>query len=141
MKDYELIFDKYKEYLQSNSKYSPNVVKYNSNAISMFPTVVCTLSNWIETDNATIDKIEYYDQYYFTINIYTKDKTKGSNIVTASQVISEELSELTTQFFGNVLNMKRTRHSPEPNLDTSILRVVIQYQCLIGNARKNIIRR
>lgn len=141
MKEYELIFDKYKEYLQENSQYSPIVVKYSSNTVSKFPTVVCTLSNWINTDNATVDMLEYYDEYYFTINIYTKDKTKGTNIVTTSQVISEELSELTTQFFEKILNMKRTRHSPQPNLDTSILRVVIQYQCLIGNVRKNIIRR
>lgn len=141
MNEYEYIFDKYKEYLVNNSKYSPTVVKYNNNTVSKFPTVVCTLSNWVDTDNVTIDKIENYQQYYFTINIYTKDKTKGSNIVTTSQVISEELSELTTQFFGKILNMKRTRHSPEPNLDTSVLRVVIQYQCMIGNARGNIIRR
>lgn len=141
MNEYEYIFDKYKEYLLENSSYSPTVVKYNNNTVSKFPTVVCTLSNWVDTDNVTIDKIESYQQYYFTINIYTKDKTKGSDIVTASQVISEELSELTTQFFGKILNMKKTRHSPEPNLDTSVLRVVIQYQCMIGNARGNIIRR
>ena len=141
MKEYELIFDEYKKYLQSKSQYSPNVVKYNNNTVSKFPTVVCTLSNWVDTDNATVDRIEYYDQYYFTINIYTKDKTKGSSIVTASQVINEELGELTIQFFERALNMKRTRYSPEPNLDTSVLRVVIQYQCMIGNTRKNIIRR
>ena len=141
MEDYEKIFDLYKQYLLANSKYSPIVVKYNNNEVSKFPTVVCTLSNWVNTDNATLEKIEYYDEYYFTINIYAKDKTKGTNIVTASQVIIEELSELTTQFFGNKLNMKRTRHSLEPNLDASILRLVIQYQCMIGNAKKNIIRR
>ena len=140
MEDYEKIFKLYKEYLQENSKYSPIVVKYNNNTMSKFPTVVFSLSNYVDTDNATIDMIEYYEQYYFTIDIYTKDKVNGTNIVTASQVISNELGELTKEFFKK-LNMKRTRYTPAPNLDTSILRLIIQYQCMVGNARKNIIRR
>lgn len=140
MSDYDKIYNLYKEYMQKNSKYSPIVTKYTTNTISKFPTIVFSLNNDVDTDNATIDKIEYYEQKYFTINIYTKDKVNGTNIVTTSQVISDELGELTKEFF-NKINMKRTRYSPEPNLDTSILRLVIQYQCMIGNARKNIIRR
>ena len=78
---------------------------------------------------------------HFKIDIYTKNKTQGANIVTASQVINEELSRLTMEFFGGKLNMKKTLNKPTPNLDTEILRKTIQYQCLIGNARGNIIRR
>jgi hypothetical protein len=37
--------------------------------------------------------------------------------------------------------MKKTLDNPTPNLDTSILRRTINYQCLIGNIRGNIIRR
>lgn len=138
---YEETFAKFKKFIQDNSAYNPNVVKYNSNDISKFPNITFYMTNNINTDIGSVDRIEKYDAIYFTINIYTKDKQNNNNIMTASQVINDELSILTTQFFGNIMGMKKTQDSPEPNLDTSILRKVIQYQCYLGNVRKNIIRR
>ena len=137
---YDLIFEKYKYFIEQNSIYSPRVVKYYTNTSTYFPIISLTLSNDTHTDNATIDKIEYYDEHYYTIDIYTQNKTRGANIVTASQVINDELTKLTIQFFDQ-LNMRRTLCRPTPNLDKSVLRKTIQYQCLVGNARKNIIRR
>jgi hypothetical protein len=138
---YEQIFDAYKEFIENNSQYNARVVKYNTNTSTYFPLITCVLSDNRDTDYCTIDKIERYEEFYFTIDIYTKDKTKGANIQVASQIINDELSKLTIQFFGEKLNMKKTLNKPTPNLDTSILRKTIQYQCLIGNARGNIIRR
>lgn len=138
---YETIFAKYKEFMKDHSLYSPSVVKINNNKVSKFPTIVFSMTNNIDSNNGTVDRIERYDALYFTINIYTKDKIDGANITTASQVINNELSILTTQFFGNVMGMKKTQDIPTPNLDTSILRKTIQYQCLRGNVRGNIIRR
>ena len=138
---YEKMFAQYKDFIENNSIYKPSVVKYNNNMASKFPTIVFYMSNNTNTDNGTVDRIEKYEAIYFTINIYTKDKTKGTSIVTTSQVINNELSKLTTQFFGNMIGMKKTLDSPQPNLDTSILRKVIQYQCLRGNAKGDIIRR
>lgn len=137
---YELIFDEYKKFIEENSKYGTKVVKYNTNTSSHFPLVTCILSNQIDTNECTIDYIERYEAYYFTIDIYTKDKTIN-NVPVASQVINNEICDLTTLFFGEKLRMKKTLSKPTPNLDTSILRRTIQYQCLIGNARGNIIRR
>lgn len=136
---YEEIFDRYKKFIEENSKYNTRVVKHNTNTSTYFPIVCCVLSNNIDTDYATNDKIEYYEGFYFTIDIFTKDKTIDGQKV-ASQVISDELTKLTIHFFGE-LNMKRTLNRPTPNLDTSILRRTLQYQCLIGNVRGNIIRR
>lgn len=138
---YDTIFSEYKDYIIANSKYSPRVVKTNSNVSSYFPLVSCVLSDNTDTDHCTNDRIEKYEAFYFTINIYTKDKTKDANVVEASEIINEELSRLTMQFFGGKLNMKKTQNRPTPNLDTSVLRKTIQYQCLIGNIRGNIIRR
>jgi hypothetical protein len=138
---YDEIFNAYKEYMETNSKYNVKVVKYNTNTSTYFPLVTCVLNNNIDTDYCTIDMIERYEAFYFTINIYTKDKTKGANIQVASQVINDELSALTQKFFGEKLNMKKTLNQPTPNLDISVLRKTIQYQCLIGSARGNIIRR
>ena len=136
---YEEIFDRYKKFIEENSQYNTRVVKHNTNTSTYFPLVTCELSNNIDTDYCTNDKIEYYEGFYLTINIYTKDKTIN-NIKVASQLISDELTKLTIHFFGE-LNMKRTLNRPTPNLDISVLRRTIQYQCLIGNVRGNIIRR
>lgn len=138
---YEEIFERYKKFIEDNSKYNAKVVKYNTNTTSYFPIITCVLSDFKDTDNCTIDKIEYYNSFFFTINIYTKDKTKGANIKTSAQVINTELTKLTIEFFGEIMNMKRTLCRPTPNLDDSIVRQTIQYQCLIGNARGNIVRR
>lgn len=137
---YEEIFDRYKKFIEENSQYNARVVKYNTNTSTYFPIITCTLSNNMDTDHCTLDKIEYYESFYFTINIFTKDKTiEGTKV--ASNEINKELCKLTTYFFGDKMNMKKTLYRPTPNLDTSILRVTIQYQCLIGNVRGNIIRR
>lgn len=138
---YDKIFKEFKEFVETNSKYGARVVKYNTNTSSYFPLITCVLSNNTDTDYCTNDRREKYEAFYFTIDIYTKNKTKGANVVTASEIINEELSNLTLQFFGGKLNMKKTLNRPTPNLDTSILRKTIQYQCLIGNIRGNIIRR
>lgn len=137
---YDKIFKDFKDYIESNSKYSPRVVKYNTNTSTYFPIVVCTLSNTISTDYCTNDKIEYYDEHYYTIEVYTKDKVNGTNITVSSQIINEELTKLSIEFFEKI-NMKRTLCQITPNLDTSILRRTIRYQGLIGNVRENIIRR
>lgn len=138
---YDEIFNAFKKYIEENSQYGARVVKYNTNTSTYFPLITCVLSDNKDTEHCTIDKIEYYEAFYFTIDIYTKDKTKGANIQVASQIINDELSKLTMKFFGEKLNMKKTLNRPTPNLDTSILRKTIQYQCLIGNVRGNIIRR
>ena len=138
---FEDTYDKYKKYIKKHSKYKPEVVKYNNNASSVFPIISFVMSNNVDTDIGSVDRIEKYDAIYFTINIYTKNKVNGTNIVAASQVINNELSVLTTQFFGNIMGMKKTLDSPTPNIDKDILRKTIQYQCLRGNVRGNIIRR
>lgn len=147
---YEEIFDKYKTFIENNSQYDARVVKYNNNTSTHFPIVTCYLNNNTDTDYCSIDKIEFYEAFYFTIDIYAKDKEieiteiiDGEEVKTyetiASQIIIDELTKLTIQFFGG-LNMKRTLNRPTPNLDASILRKTIQYQSLIGT-RGNIIRR
>lgn len=137
---YEEIFDRYKKFIEENSQYNARVVKYNTNTSAYFPIITCILSDNKDTDYCTIDKIEKYESCYFTINIYTKDKNTNEGVI-ASDLVNKELCKLTTYFFGEIMNMKKTLSRPTPNLDTSILRRTIQYQCLIGNVRGNIIRR
>jgi hypothetical protein len=134
------IYFEYKKFIENRSNYKPRVVKYYTSTSTYFPIISCTLTNNTATDHCTNDKIEQYEAYYYTINIYAKDKTEGANVKVASQVIVDELVQLTIQFFGEKLNMKKTLNQPTPNADTSIFRQTLRYQCLIGNVRGNIIR-
>ena len=136
---YEEIYDRFKKFIESNSQYNAKVVKYNTNTSTYFPIVSCVLDDNKDTDYCTNDKIEFYEAHYYIINIFTKDQNQGEEKV-ASQVINNELTKLTIQFF-NKLNMRRTLCKYTPNMDTSILRRTLNFQCLLGNVRGNIIRR
>ena len=135
---YDLIFDAFKKYIESNSKYGARVVKYNTNTSTYFPLVTLDQSDNQDTDRNSSKNIDYFESFYFTINIYTKNKGSGAKMI-ASQVIDKELTTLTMEFFRKI-NMRKTLNKPTPNLDTSIFRRTIQYQCVMGN-RENIIRR
>ena len=43
---------------------------------------------------------DYLEDFYFTVDIYTKNKVVDGETI-ASQVIDKELETLTTQFFKN----------------------------------------
>ena len=136
---YNEIYQNYKKYITTNSEYSPIVVKDYVGTSTKFPVITLQLSNFVDTDYATLELAETYQQVYLTINIYTKDKTISDEKI-ASQVINDELTNLTINFF-NSIRMKRTLCTHTPNADTSITRRTIQYQALISTYRKNIIRR
>lgn len=135
---YEVIFDRYKKYIEENSIYKPRVVKYNTSTSPYFPLITCPLSDETIAFKST-KKIEKIENIFFTIDIYAKDIVKGSKKI-ASQMVVDELKQLTYQFFEDGLNMNRTLSRPTPNLDTSILKHTIHYDCAINN-RGNITRR
>ena len=51
---YDLIFDAYKKYIETNSKYSARVVKYNTSTSTYFPLITFTLSNNVDLDNNSL---------------------------------------------------------------------------------------
>lgn len=130
---YDDIFKAYKEFILNNSKYAPRVVKINTNTSTYFPLITCMLMD--NPDNVITQKRIYTSSnYFFTIEIYAKDK---ENV--ASQIIIDELRALTIEFFSNKLNMRKTLDQPKPNIDINIFRQVLNYQCNIDN-RGNITR-
>lgn len=136
---YDAIFNKYKTFILENSIYAPRVVKNNSRASSYFPLTTCELKDNPDINIQTQKKIDKSKMFYFTINHYARDIVKGKETI-ASQVIIDELDNLTNTFFGDMLNMKCTLDQPTPNLDTEILRQTQNYQCEIDN-RGNIYNR
>lgn len=130
------LYLEYKKYIEENSKYKPKVVKdYNYDA-SYFPIVDFTYDDSVNTTNATIDGIEYYDREYFMITLYVKD---SGNI--SRNIITEELVELTQKFLGKYKGMTRTTRKALPNMDTSVSRTLIKYECFVGSVYGNIVRR
>lgn len=136
---YNEIFKQYQKFIENNSNYGTRVVKTYTNTSTKFPLISCQLSNFIDTDYCTIDMIEKYTELYLTIDIYTEDKTIDNNKI-ASQLINDELTDLTIKFFENK-RMKLTLCRLTPNADKSITRRTIQYQGLVSHYNKNIIRR
>lgn len=143
----EDLFQAYKKYIEENSSYGVKVIKMFNNDSPYFPITVFSLSNNTDTNRCTVDKIEYYEQFYFTITHYAKDKTieqtidnKPVKVKVSAKVINDETRKLTITFMRN-LNMRKTLDKPIPNLDKDILRNIMQYQCMVGNSRLDIIRR
>ena len=135
---YEYLYQAYKKYIENNSSYGVKVVKYYNNNSPYFP-ITTFEGNDMDTDKCTNGYEEFYQEFYITINHYSKDKVVGTNQISA-KVINDETRKLTMTFMRN-LNFKKTLDKPTPNLDNSIFRNTMQYQGMVGNQRLNIIRR
>lgn len=136
MINFNKLYLEYKTYIESNSQYSPKVVKNYNYEKSQFPIIDFSYDDSVNTDDATIGGIEYYDREYFIITIYTIDKGNVSR-----NVIADELKQLTHKFMGRYKGMTRTTCKPIPNMDTQVLRTLMKYECYVGNVYGNIIRR
>ena len=136
---YNDIFKEYQKYIADNSNYDARVIKTYTSTSTKFPIISCQLSNFIDTEFCTIDMIEKYEEMYLTIDIYTQDKNIDNSTL-ASQLINDELTNLTIKFFESK-KMKRTLCRLTPNADKSITRRTIQYQGLVSRYNKNITRR
>ena len=130
------LYLQYKTYIEGNSQYGAKVVKDYTFTSTYFPIVDFKHENSTDSNDSTVDRIEYYDNEYFNVTIYAQDDGDISR-----NVITEELIELTQKFLGRYKNMKRISCKPIPNLDTTVLRTLIRYQCQYGNVYGNIIRR
>lgn len=136
MINFNQLYKEYKLYVESNSQYNPKVVKHYNYDKSQFPIIDFSYDDSVNTNNATVDGIEYYDREYFIITIYTTDTGSISK-----QVIADELIALTHKFLGRYKGMTRTMCKPIPNADRNVLRTIMKYDCLKGNIYNTIIRR
>lgn len=135
---YDVIFKAYKTFMQDKLDYDVTILKhYNSSKVD-FPLVTLELTNNIDADSNSLLNIDYFEWYYFTINIYTKDMVVNEEQV-ASNVINNQICNLTMEFFRKI-NMKKVLNKFIPNIDNNILRKNLQYEGQFGN-REQIIRR
>ena len=136
MMDFNNLFLEYKQFIEENSIYSPRVVKDFTYKSTYFPIVDFKHDDSIETNNRTVDQIEYYNDEEFSITFYAQDKGNISR-----NVIIDELVKLTHIFMGLQKNMRRTYCKNLPNLDTDVGRKIMKYKCRWGNIYGNIWRR
>lgn len=130
------LFLEYKMYIEENSQYGVKVVKDFNYNTSHFPIIDFNYQDSRESNDSTVDKIEFYDNEYLEVVLYVKDAgTVSRNIIT------EELINLTHKFLGRYKGMKRTGCRPIPNMDTSVLRTLMTYEFQYGNVYGNIVRR
>lgn len=136
MMDFNKLFLEYKQFIEENSIYKPRVVKGFTYKSTYFPIVDFKYNDSVETQNRTLDQIEYYDNEDFTITFYAQDKGDLSR-----NVILDELTNLTHIFMGIHKNMRRSGCKSIPNLDTDVGRKIMKYKCRWGNVYGNIWRR
>lgn len=127
-----------KEYIQSNSKYSPAVLKTTPQEINQFPLVVIPECKLILKDETLKHKEKEY-RLIFDIELYATDKSVGSKKV-ARQSIIAELEKLIYEVFEEHYLMRVAEPKPTPNIDRNVDRLYMRAEATI-NEKKIIFRR
>ena len=128
---YDKIFQALKQFLQTESLYSPIVSKMELRQTDKFPLVVIT-----EEDNSyltgTTRLEETRSKLDYEINIYATDK-KVNNTLVSKQEIARELAGLVDNVLGYNLRMIRRSCRPTPNLDKNIYRITMRYRAKVND--------
>lgn len=127
-----------KEYIQSNSKYSPAVLKTTPQEINQFPLVVIPECKLILKDETLKHKEKEY-RLIFDIELYATDKSVGSKKV-ARQSIIAELEKLIYEVFEEHYLMRVAEPKSTPNIDRNVDRLYMRAEATI-NEKKIIFRR
>lgn len=127
-----------KEYIQSNSKYNPAVLKTTPQEINQFPLVVIPECKLILKDETLKHKEKEY-RLIFDIELYSTDKSVGSKKV-ARQSIIAELEKLIYEVFEEHYLMRVAEPKSTPNIDRNVDRLYMRAEATI-NEKKIIFRR
>jgi hypothetical protein len=120
----EKIYPELKEYLTTNSIYSPTVSKIYTEQSKIFPIVTVQLVREKQIFN-TLTWGEKTYPFRIDINVYSNDKTINNTKV-SKIVITDEISSLIEDYFNNNYKVSITRQDDIANID--------------GNIRRNFIR-
>lgn len=131
------IFLKFKEYMETKSKFNPKVFSKTPKELAQFPTIIFKEIN--NVDNMTyrsLDRTQRVYQITDTIEIYTKDMPIGDKKY-ASKVIMSELKYLVFDFF-ELYGFQRTSCDIVDYYDYQVDRMVITVVCNQNNWNKKI---
>lgn len=132
-----LLYKDLKEYLQENSKFSPNVVTASAKTLSSFPTVL-----FYETDNrtdlahTTFDRSQRVNNILSVVEIYTQNQVVGTTTY-ASRYILDELKYLVFDFF-DAYGAQRTSCQIAEYYNKEVDRLVITFSYSVNSWNRKI---
>ena len=125
----EKIFPELKEYVETNSIYSPKVVKVYTEQSKVFPIVTAMLVTETQRfGNLTYGENRYPFRIY--INVYSNDKSINNTKV-SKIAITDEISELVETYFNESCKISLSREDDIANIDGTIRRNLIKVEGVI----------
>ena len=127
---YDDFFKEIKSYLSLNSIYSPYIFK-NEPEEKLFPVVI--IKELPRTFRYTT--LKHTDIiYYFSLEINIYAMQKGS---VSAMTIADELTNLIEKYFYDNYKMRTKISKNIPNIDTSVIRNLIQIKCKVDTKYKD----
>lgn len=120
----EKIFPELKEYVETNSSYSPLVTKVHTEQSKVFPIVIVQLVREKQIFN-TLTWGEKTYPFRIDINVYSNDKTINNTKV-SKKTITDEISDLIEGYFNENYKVSITRQDDMANIDGNIRRDFIR---------------
>lgn len=125
----EKIYPELKEYIETNSEYSPLVTKVYTEQSKVFPIVTVQLA----TERQNFGNLTYGERTYpfrIYINVYANDKTI-KNTKVSKIAITDEISELVETYFNESCKVSLSREDDIANIDGTIRRNLIRVEGII----------
>jgi hypothetical protein len=120
----EKFFPELKNYVETNSIYSPIVTKVYTEQSKVFPIVTVQLVR----ERQIFNNLTYGEQTYpfrIDINVYSNDKTINNTKV-SKKTITDEISDVVIDYFDSNYKVSITRQDDIANIDGNIRRDLIR---------------
>lgn len=126
---YDEIFQYASNYIKSNSKHSPRILKEVSETTKLPTVIIEQISDTL--DNENLDKSDQRFNLVYEINIYAEDKG-----TTRKHTIVDELRKLVNNVFDEHYGMNRRANTKAPNADLSVEKRYLRYEAKIDENKK-----
>ena len=123
------IFPELKNYVETNSIYSPLVTKIYTEQSKVFPIVIVELTR----EREIFTTLTYGEKRYpfrIDINVYSNDKTIDNTKV-SKIVITDEISDLIETYFNDSCKVSISRQDDIANIDGNIRRNFIRVEGIL----------
>ena len=125
----EKIFPELKNYVETNSIYSPLVTKVYTEQSKVFPIVIVQLVR----ERQIINNLTWGEKTYpfrIDINIYSPDKTINNTKV-SKIVITDEIASLVEDYFNESCKVSISRQDDMANIDGNIRRDFVRVEGIL----------
>ena len=125
----EKIFPELKEYVETNSIYSPLVTKVYTEQSKVFPIVAVQMPN----ERQKFGNLSYGERRYpfrIYINVYSNDKSINNTKV-SKITITDEISDLIETYFNESCKVSLSRDDDIANIDGTIRRNLIRVEGIV----------